>query len=259
MSFRDYIKKISPPWLANTYGERLLFGIALPVDALFDMLNQGIKARMPGYGTSTALTLIGNDRSLPRYASESDFAYIFRLQNAFDTWHLAGGIVNFLSQLAVYFLPAAPRFRVVSGDRLWYTYSAGVATRTFSAMPNWLWDTTSNAWWRSWVIIDPLALGWTVGPVFGAAGVTIGGTTRTIGSSVTQSQASEIFALVRKWKPAHTYLVSVMITFDTNLFEATDAYGADQPDQTYANYSVNTGGTQVPTRKANARYSGPIT
>lgn len=124
MAFRDSIRKLSPAFLQEGVGERLMYVFGLELDAVMERLHQGIKARFPLVtglqskvitpGKADALALIGADRLIDRGLSESDLSYAVRLQRAIDTWRLAGTARAVLGQVLGYLLAFTPRVRMVS-------------------------------------------------------------------------------------------------------------------------------------------------
>src|SRR4051812_28658541 len=98
-SFRESIQKICPPWLQGYWGSRLMYSLGIQLDGTSTLLQEGVLARMPGYGTTDALQYNGNDRQILRGFEESDDSYIQRVQNALDTWKIAGGAQSIIKQL----------------------------------------------------------------------------------------------------------------------------------------------------------------
>lgn len=236
MGFRDSFKKISPPWLAEGLAGGVGYAIGLILDAGSDIVQQGIKARMPGRGTFEALPLIGEAMMIDRGPTEPDASYAARLKKAFDTWRIAGSASAVLTQLRAYFLPTVPaNIRLVSNASVWHVIDAvtEVVTKSKPSPANWVWDafapslTATPRWWRFWVVIDGTSR-WSQW-FWGTSGVTYGDG-NTWGSTATRDEVLSIQRIVRRWKAAHAICEHIIITFNSSLFEATDAPGGDMPD-----------------------------
>ena len=120
------------PWLLRSVSHRLIWNVALVLDASKEKAKQGTLARFPGVGTPDALPAIGRDRLIERGPTESDTSYSERLASAFDTWRTAGNAHTLLRGLLAYFSPGALPIRVVSEMGEWHEInpSTGVVTRT---------------------------------------------------------------------------------------------------------------------------------
>lgn len=122
--FRDRIKVLSPAFLQEGVGERLMFVFGLELDAVMERLVQGVGARFPVITNLTtgektpalpdALAVIGTDRLIDRGLTETDLSYGIRLRRAFDSWRLAGSARAELGQVLGYLLQLVPMVRSVS-------------------------------------------------------------------------------------------------------------------------------------------------
>ncbi len=257
---RDYIKTISPPWLSGGVAEKYLYIQGLILDAYLENLNQGIKARMPGGGTETALRYIGDDRAMPRGLSETDEAYAIRLSHAFLTWRTAGSPHAVLRQTLIA-LGLSVMARTVSNTGVWHTIEAGAVPDANGDLPvvqyravpnNWDWDGLIARWWRAWVIVYGTGV-WTR-PAWGDTGLTWSAN-RTWGSTATPAEISTLRAQVLKWKPAHCVVLWIIISFDNSLFSPTASPGAPMPAGAWSTWS--SGG--LPTRDDGAIYADGVT
>lgn len=121
---RVSIRNISPAFLKEGVGERMMYVFGLAIDAAMERLLQGVGARFPVItnklsrevtpGQPDALAVIGSDRLIERGLSESDLSFGTRLQRAFEAWQLAGGARAELAQVRGYLLALTPRVRLVS-------------------------------------------------------------------------------------------------------------------------------------------------
>lgn len=219
-TFRDSIAAISPPWLQGAVAGGVQYAEGIILDALAEWAAQGVKASMPGYGTPSALYLVGRDMQIDRGPNETDAAYTIRLQNAVNTWATAGNAGTLLQQLAAYFSPStATPIRLVSDRAIWQeiNFSTNVVTQT-NVGNNWNWDGTVK-WWRGWAIVDSTAGPWTA-KKWGDGHKWGDGT--TWGSTATAGEVAAIQGLVAKWKPANV-AAQVIVAFSSTLFVRTNA------------------------------------
>jgi hypothetical protein len=164
-----------PPWLQEGESGALIFTLRLAADANLDKLEQGIKARMPGIGTPTALPYIGADRVLSQGPNESAASFASRLSRSFDTWDKAGSKAAVLEQLwwfqynpAIVYPSEVPLFSIVNSDGTsanWATlYSTSDPTAPALAKitpTNWNWDGLQygrRAWLFLYFYTEPVGL-----------------------------------------------------------------------------------------------------
>lgn len=144
-TFRDLIRRVCPPWLQNGEAEKLLFAIAVQIDALGDAVTYAIAARFPGVYTMSSLATIGRERRIRRGALETDTAYAERLRRWLYDHQRRGGPYALLGQLHANFgadrdWPIVLQYR--SGAR--YTLAPdGTVTRTVVPSAN-------DPQWATW-------------------------------------------------------------------------------------------------------------
>lgn len=224
-TIREQVAEISPPWLRDEVGGSIMRAFGTVLDALAARTVEGVKLRFPEVATYTALGYIGNDRQIERGPSQTHTGYAAQLRKAFDTWRNAGGARTVLSQMRLHFAPAnGPTMRVVAEGRggwtvwHWIAPTTGVVTRE-KVVDNWNWNNAPDypGLRRGWLIIYAqgawLPDHWGDPGDWGDGGVW--------GSNMTEGEAIDINALVRKWKPAGL-LAQIILTFDASLFEVTD-------------------------------------
>jgi hypothetical protein len=128
-----------------------------------------MRAHMPGYGTPTALPLLGADRQLVQAPAEPNASFILRLKQFLQTWQYAGNATSVLQQVLCYFQPYLPRVTLVTNQWVWNYYEAGSASYASTApihvrinsalVQSWLWDYVVNPlnggppWWREWLLV----------------------------------------------------------------------------------------------------------
>lgn len=226
LRFRDLIRSYVPPWLSDrpqnkrTAGFRYLWTLTAPLDALAEVLAQGIASWMPGVGTPTALPVIGRSRGIIRGKGELDVDYAARLVAWLDTWAEASTEERIARAVHEY-LPNHPRVRVVTRWGLWVTVEDGAVTKRTGP---WDWDSVSHPersdpdapfWSDLWIIVTgaPFALrSGTFGDLTGEDGY-------ALGHMASVQDVDAIKGLIAQWKGAHTCIRAVIWTSDPDLFD----------------------------------------
>ena len=104
-NFRDYVEQISPPWLRRHYGLRLMGAISgLMGDIIMEGASQAIQGPWlrSGFQPPDALPLVGNERRMPRYPSDTDATYRERLAEAWSTYGRGGNEGAIIEQLIAF-------------------------------------------------------------------------------------------------------------------------------------------------------------
>lgn len=253
--FRDTFRDFIPEWLQNRpgldVGFRLLWGLAAPVDALFETAYQGVLAGRPGYNY-TSLPIIGRSRGIVRGADDTDDEYAARLRRYLEIWREAGRAECLARQLHEV-LPGRPRVRIVSRQGNWVTVDAvGAATWVEGVSLNW--DSLSHperstdAYWSEiWIIIeDPWDYS---GATIGDANL-LSGRTTGIGHLCRQEDVDLVKGLILQFKSAHTHVRAVIWTKDWTDFDPTNL--ASMPNGKWGDWSIDSGantagfGSRVP-------------
>lgn len=146
-TFRDTLRKISPPWLQRGLAEKIGYAIAVQIDAISDVATAGVFARYPGLGTPTALQLIGRERRIRRGRLETDASYAGRLRRWLVDHPRRGGPYALLEQLRAYFSAAPFPIHLASISGVRYVLDVdGAITRDVPAVRN-------KARWARWVLL----------------------------------------------------------------------------------------------------------
>jgi hypothetical protein len=101
MTYREWQRRLAPPWLQEGAGGRFLEGLGEVKDGLAERVRQAVLARMIQRAPEDALSLIGEERSLPRFPGELTEAYRARLLAAWEFWRRAGTLPGLVSWLRV--------------------------------------------------------------------------------------------------------------------------------------------------------------
>lgn len=266
LSFRGTLRKLVPPWLSDVgtnllpaRGFKFLWSHAVLLDAGIQDNVEGLRARMPGVGTPTALPYIGRDRVIRRGRDESDASFAARQLRWREDHKTRGSAWAVMAQVKAYLTPHKPLMRIVTNNGTWKTLNPDdtreiVVTRP---TPNWDWDGDDTKISRAWLIIYPPPALWTQGPAWGDPDLwdgAWGSEGFTWGSTATPAEVDSVRAIVKEWKAAHTLYQNIIIAFDEADFDPTGAPGAPLPDGTWGHWSKTVAGVQVPARLLNACY-----
>ncbi len=99
MTYREWQRRLAPPWLQEGAGGRFLEGLGEVKDGLAEHVRQAVLARMIQRAPEDVLAFIGEERLLPRFPGELVEAYRARLLAAWEFWRRAGtlpGLVYWL-------------------------------------------------------------------------------------------------------------------------------------------------------------------
>jgi hypothetical protein len=269
MAIRENLQDLSPPWLQDDVGVRVVYVIGLHIDRLLEKMFQAQIAHQPGLGTPTALPALGAARLMPRGGTEEDAEYAARLRLSWDAWGFAGLNRGVLATVLGTLLDLRPDALTVSQTpdgtmAVWDEYLSGddFTNDTLAGAPShfvgldWNWSSDAG-WWRVFVVIYSVApnANWTAPLDWGSGGTW--GDGRAWGCQQSNAQGSAINAALKNWRGAHAWLEWWIVSFDADLFRPNN-----RPDGTWQNWGkveiVNGARTYVPARNANASYaSGP--
>jgi hypothetical protein len=261
---RDAIRAWIPPWLADRgrapeplrTGFAVIWAWAAIFDAQIDTRIQGVEAKFPGFGTPTALPLIGRSRGILQGQGETDDNFAARLIPWLDRWRRAGSAEAIALSLHEY-LSNHPRVRVVNrAGRMITCETDG----TFSDdQVAWDWDSVTDPgnathWWDLWIVVDqppwPIDSPWGDGERWGGG---LG-----FGHDAPREDVDAVLALIRQWKSEHSYVRSIIWTYDSSLFDPSTP--TTMPDGTWGRWHVLSGGVAVPSgRSPDCRFWEGIT
>lgn len=244
-TLRDSIGKIAPPWGARRVMGGILWSTGLVLDALWEFVEEGVKARMPGVGTEDALPAIGDDRLIDRGPTEPASSYAVRLSGALDTWANAGGPYALLENLRAYFAPFGRPIYAVSDRSKWHWVENAVDPILMqrgddAGLKNWRWDPVAIGAgpykrWRGWIIIDATDGRWTQWLVGDG---TIVGDGHTVGSTATINEVTSIRRIAKRYKGAHNHLVNIIVMLVSTPFGPHHGQGTgEMPNGDYDLYA----------------------
>ena len=254
-TLRGFLRKITPRFLSGYFGTRVLHTLGLVNDALTERVLLGIAARFPDRAPDdAALGAIGRDRRIIRGFDESATSYAERLKVWLTDWRRAGHAYAVMNQIAGYLSPHSVQIRIVTNTGVWYTRASdGTESRTATSPNNWDWDgDTTVSWSRFWVIIYPPVDGSLWGEERTDAGTY--GDGHSIGFSTdVQKAANTIRRIIQEWKPAHSQCEWILISFDWDEYDPTDAPAI--PDGEWGPWhDKTTSAPASPSRDSGTRY-----
>lgn len=152
---RDALFSVLPRWLKGFWGSRLMYAIAVTVDAMLELAKQALLARFPGFNSSANYVLC-RDRKIVRGPNETDAQIEERLIGWLDAHRLEGHPVGQLQQLAAFMRPRAMHLRVVwANGNYWDLPASGDLT---IGHQTWNWDGRTDLparfWLLAWVPAD---------------------------------------------------------------------------------------------------------
>lgn len=150
-TFRDRLRRASPPWLQHGWAEKLLYAYGAQVDAFADALVAGVKMRFPNLYSPESLPLIGRERRIARGLLEDDATYASRLTRWLDDHRRRGGPYALLAQLHAYYHPNDFPVQLIyrSGRR----YSMDVNGNVTRDDITWSPDAQPDKWARWWLLM----------------------------------------------------------------------------------------------------------
>ena len=214
ITFRASIRKLSPRWLQGRNGERLLYAMAVQMDALGDGCVEAVRLRHPGRAPSEALAYIGRDRRMARGREETDSTYAARLRGWLDAHRFRGGPYEMLRQIHAYY--AANPFPVQLVYRSGRRYSMDAAGAITVDTVAFDIDDMPAKWARYWLFyawpypVDADGT-WADGGAWDDGGVW--------DSTLTVEDVASIRVVPREWSAAHALGQTVLLSEDRELWD----------------------------------------
>lgn len=199
-TFRDLLKTISPRWLQASYGiaHKLLYSLAVHVDAVGDGAIYGVRRRFPGYDSHDQMSLVGRDRKIRRGREEPDEPYAARCLRWLDDHPLRGNPYAMLAQLNAHYAAAPFPIRLVTRKGVCYDMATdGTVTRSSFAFSPDLEPSRWARWWLFYEWPDTLTTDgtWGSGGVWGDGGVWDSGLLGT--------EVQDLRLIPTEWNAAH--------------------------------------------------------
>lgn len=212
LTFRDTIKKISPPWLQNGLAEKILYTFGAHLDTFGDALVAGVKMRFPGLYTNESLAIVGRERRIRRGRTEDDSVYATRLLRWLGDHRRRGGPYALLLQLFAHFAPANFTIQLIYRSGRRYTMDVnGAITRDDIAFNP---DSTPTRWAQWWLIYT-----WPDGlqnEIWGSSGNW--GPDHVWGSNLTPQDVTDLRLIPNEWNNAHCFGHIILLSGDARLW-----------------------------------------
>lgn len=202
VTFRDTIRKIAPPWLQRDVAEKVLYALAIQIDACADALVAGVKLRFPGVYSDESLPLLGRERRIARGRTETNAVYASRLARWLDDHRRRGGPYALLLQLFAHYAPSNFAISLVyrSGRRFSMDTAGAIARDIIAFSP----DSEPAKWARWWLYYawpDPgLAL-----RIWGVSTPSTWGSDHVWGSNLTPQDVVDLRLVPSEWNAAHCF------------------------------------------------------
>lgn len=198
LTFRDAIKRVSPPWLRIGNAEKIMYTFGAQIDALIDATVAGVKLRFPGLYSAESLPWIGRDRRILRGRDETDQVYASRLVRWLDDHASRGGPYALLAQLFAHYAVAPFAIQLVYASGRYFELDT-TGNVTMGDL-TWSPDSDSARWARWWAFYSwPVSIGddglWGSSGTYGDGG--------TWGSTLSISDVTDIRAVPKEWNAAH--------------------------------------------------------
>ena len=154
-------------WLSDRLEQGFITGYAIwwvisaTLDGLHQLALEGVYASWPGFGTPTALSLIGQSRGMIRGMGENDAHFAQRMIPWLSLWQHAGSEENIIQGIWAYVLGQPPCFVVNrNGTRVSIATDGTMTTDVIT----WDWDSLSNPyrsdgsrgytyWSELWIVV----------------------------------------------------------------------------------------------------------
>lgn len=204
---RDYVERLSPPWLAGFFGTRFMIGmVGVVADLLLEAVEQATTVGWLNRKTLPvdALKDIGENANIQRVTGETNDNYKSRLFRKWELWEES----------------ATSKF----AENSFTPFGVAAADITLKTTRDWVVDDSPN-WSRWWIILDGSAgnLPWSEllwnGFAWGTPGT-------TWGTTATQEEIFGVIRLLCKWKSAHEIGVEIIILYGATLWGHGDPWGS---------------------------------
>lgn len=155
-TYRDTMRKRSPTWLQRGLAEKILYSLAVHLDALGDAVTAGVKLRFPNVYSAESLPTLSRERRIVRGNYESDEGLAARLSRWLIDHHYRGNPYAMLTQLFYHYLPAVFDMDIVYANGRRFSFDAAIYLATGDLQAALTRDLTSfrpadgTARWARW-------------------------------------------------------------------------------------------------------------
>lgn len=201
MNWRDRVRLVVPPWLRIEIAEKLLYAVAIQMDALTEMASAAVKIRFPGLYTEESLPMIGRERRIRRGRIESKENYSRRLSNWLTDHKGRGGPYAMLAQLFAYY--DGNHFPIRLVYRTGRAFDMDTAGEITMSDVSWTPDAEPEKWARWWLVYEwptPIA----AAHVYDEVGLSYDDGS-TYDSGLTVTEVYDLLVVPREWNAAHAF------------------------------------------------------
>lgn len=226
--FRTIWKFLTPGWLQEDQGGRLLYSLGLLKDAFAERMRQSAWLTLPSIAAADALSLLGADRGMPRGLFEPTATYRGRLAAwRFPKGHRVRGTAGALLEQVAIALRSTEQTTVDQRGTEYRRDAAGVVTVTRDAVWDWDGDALLPNWGRYWVVVRSTGAPW---PAFtdGAWGDTVLAPedVALAGSGIHPGEVSAVRRVASNarlgWTPAGRRAIYLVIYFPADPYPVPD-------------------------------------
>lgn len=230
LTHRHTLFNLIPKWLRNNNAYRVLYAVAIVMDALGDALFAAVKIRFPNVYSEESLSLLASERRMVRGRSESAESFAARLNQWWDVAKHSGDLFTIAKEVAKYFLPAHVIVQCVTNNGTMYTL--GVDGSWSISTVSWNWDNHPEYWSRFWVLISNAVIGATgTNALVQDSSQWVLDTSRMVGSDTTDT-AADVRLIEETHRAPHKHCSGILVLLDV------DAFWAEPPDGDW-NYWAN--------------------
>jgi hypothetical protein len=231
-TFRDAYLALVPRWMKGTRLGAVGYAIATHLDLVADSATYAVKARFPGYSTTTD-TLLGKERRIVRGYDEPVLAYRARLPYWLDVARRRANAWLVLETLRAYFTEHSVTLEYVAN-------TGATTARVKRLLPDGTMENDSISWdWdgqgvalpsRFWLVLHVDADVAEICPTWGDGGwEATGVVSETIGSTAPYWMVQNVRAIVQDCNSASGLCSHIILVFAD--YEAE--WAAQQPDGTW--------------------------
>jgi hypothetical protein len=216
-TYRNKMFGLVPRWLRGLRAFRVLYAIALVVDAMGDALIAAVKIRFQGLYSDESAPLLGAERAgMTQGKNETIASFCDRMRNWWDIGKHSGDFYTMAKEMAAYFLPSLVVINIISNNGT--RYVLGVDGSWTVSTVSWNWDGDSTKWSRFWILIDNAYLSVTsTDHLILDAAADVLQPTRFVGSDSTVD-AAELRRIMELRRPPHCHCEHIMPILDSTSF-----------------------------------------
>lgn len=229
-SFTEWLltRQETPGFLRTEQSSRWLGILGTQLDVVTEALIRARCTTWPLHPNcpEDALALLGSERALPRYPSETLPSYRQRLVDAWDTWSTAGSRTQLIQALEDWGFGAGSVHIVSNED--WG--SAEDFTDPPNTLPGWAspsQDDEAAKWARFWIYVESTGHNFTAANLFNDGTEFNDGSVFGVGG-ITRQEVVDLQQLIELFRPAHELPMAIVFLLDASSgFTAPDVFSGD--------------------------------